>query len=196
MSDSLLPVVAITDLPSEYDRPVLAVGKIKDVIQSRSQSGEYIRLDIAIDIPEGPDKGTAHARFQVKPEWFDPEWLAEFKRGGHDAKERIQFSINVARHYRTLFQIANVKSSDTSLLKGTEIGVSIDYRYKAIKNEAGTITGYEVSERPELDRFFAPKDLQRQIEYRARAAQKRADTLAQSGAAQPTDQLEAVQVPF
>lgn len=168
----LLPVVNVKDLPNPYDEPVAAVGTVTETEVSPSKSGEYQRVHLTVKyLGANGGERTAHLRFNLKPEWLTPAFSAAVRGGRVSDAEAIQYRINVAGLWRSLFRAADLGQTDLTLLVGKQIGFVIDYA----RDRAGTPKlvdreGNDAS--PELRQFFPPADLAKVLERRAKFAAK------------------------
>lgn len=159
---TLLPVVNVTDLPSPYDEPVIAVGTVTAVEVAPSKDGTYqrVHLTAVYNSPSGAER-TAHLRFNLKPEWLTPGFGNLVKTGAVDDKEAIQYRINVAGLWRSLFRAADLTQTDLNLLVGKQIGFKLDYR----RDKTGAPQPDNQGEiRAELRSFFEPAYLSKALE--------------------------------
>lgn len=182
----ILPVVNTKDLPSIYDDPAFGVGIIETAEVAPSQSGEYQRVHLALKYPapNGSER-TAHVRFNLKPEWLQPGFSQKVKAGMVDEKEALQYRINVAGFWRSLFVAAGMDSTDMTQLPGKRIGFVIDYRYDKA-------TGLPKNDAPEIQQFFSPDKYDAVKAKIEKAAADRAGKLGASSAALGSQQPSAL----
>lgn len=140
----ILPTVNISDVPESIADKYSAVGTIGEVTLKEIANG-YVAVSIPL---EGVDKnGTDRkitARFNVRPEWFQPNFDKSEEFEGYTDAEKTAYQINMKRLARGVFSGAGIDTMDFGLLEGNTVGFSVGPQSKD-------------KSRPEVKTFFTPK---------------------------------------
>ena len=151
---SILPTIKVTDVPENrankltglaivgyVDQREVANGYVQVVVPlhfyNGSQQPTAADLARASDtVLGGYDNGTLDetlanvglhtfvARWNVRPEWFDPNYAAAIKAGQVSENEAIQYRINMSNLTRGLFKAAGTDTIDFTTLPGKVVGFS------------------------------------------------------------------------
>lgn len=139
-----LPTVSITDVPETIADKYSAVGNIGEV-ETREIANGYVAVSIPL---EGLDKaGTERkitARFNVRPEWFQPDFEKTDEFESYSDNEKTSYQINMKRYVRGVFAAAGLETIDFSVLEGQQVGFTVGPQSKD-------------KSRQEVKGFFAPK---------------------------------------
>jgi len=138
----ILPVISISDVPENKVEKVSAVGVIGEVTTREVKNGYVaVAVPITYSAADGSDR-TFTARYNVKPEWFDPAFAKTLSELSNS--EQISYQINLVRNTRGLFKAAGLDSMDFATLEGSTVGFTAGPQ----KNDPSRL---------ELKGFYAPK---------------------------------------
>ena len=117
----LLSSVKVSDVPENKADKIRAIAVVGEVLQKEVANG-YVAIDVPLEFTDekSGDSRTFHARFNVRPEWFD----ADFSVADLDDKEKISYQINMQRNTRGLFKAAGLDDIDFDALQGETVGFS------------------------------------------------------------------------
>jgi|SRR5581483_501378 len=124
---SLLPKLSVSDVPAKEAKTVKAVGVIGEV-QQRAISNGYVRVEVPLDYvdPETGKDSKFTARFNVRPEWFEPTFKDRLST--LTDSEQVQYNINMQGLTRGLFTSAGLSEMDFGLLQGQRVGFKTKLR--------------------------------------------------------------------
>lgn len=138
----ILPVISINDVPEQKVEKVSAVGVIGEVTTREVKNGYVaVAVPITYSAADGSDR-TFTARYNVKPEWFDPAFASTLHE--LSTSEQVSYQINLVRNTRGLFKAAGLNSMDFATLEGSTVGFTAGPQ----KNDPSRL---------ELKGFYSPK---------------------------------------
>lgn len=138
----ILQTISISDVPENKVEKVSAVATVGEVTTKEVANG-YVSVSVPLSYSaaDGSDR-TFTARYNVKPEWFTPDFASTL--GDLDDREKISYQINLVRNTRGLFKAAGLDSIDFATLEGSTVGFTAGPQ----KNDPSRL---------ELKGFYSPK---------------------------------------
>lgn len=141
---SLIPKIKVGDVPQKEAKAFKTIGVVKEVKQ-REVSNGYVQIEahLAYNREDGSED-TFYARWNVRPEWFSPDYSARIKSGEVTGSEKIQYDINMSGLTRGLFAAAGMDEIDFDQVVGQVVG----FKTKNRKDDPSRL---------EISYFFKPK---------------------------------------
>jgi hypothetical protein len=144
-TSALIPNIRVEDVPAREAKPFKSVGVIGEVKQREVANG-YVQIEVPIAyVRENGSDDTFYARWNVRPEWFTPEFTSRVKSGEVQGSEKVQYDINMSGLTIGLFKGAGISGVlDFSSLPGKRVG----FKTKPRKDDPSRL---------DISFFFAPK---------------------------------------
>jgi len=141
---TVLPKLKVSDVPQQAAKAFSAVGVVQKV-STREVSNGYTRVEVALAYTtEQGNDSTFYASWNVRPEYFTPEFIERVKSGEVTGSEKTQFDINFSGLTRGLFAAAGLEDIDFDAVIGSRVG----FKTKNRKDDPSRL---------DISRFFAPK---------------------------------------
>lgn len=145
-STSVLPHIAIADVPAHEAKDFKALGVV-EAVNSREIANGYIQLEVILAYNrEDGSESKFYARWNVRPEWFTPEYVARVKSGEVSGSEKTQYDINMSGLSRGICAAAGLEevALDDSL-----IGNVVGFKTKKRRDDPSRL---------DISYFFKPKN--------------------------------------
>jgi hypothetical protein len=141
---TLIPKISINDVPAHEAKAFKAVGLISEY-KTREIANGYVQVEVDLKYNrEDGSEATFYARWNVRPEWFTPEYAARVKSGEIQGSEKTQYDINMSGLTRGLFAAAGLDEIDFDQLAGKLVG----FKTKTRKDDPSRL---------DISYFYRPK---------------------------------------
>jgi hypothetical protein len=158
-TSSLIPNIKVDGISSKRAVAFKALGVVVGVHQ-RPISNGYVQVEIHLKYqnPASGREDTFYARWNVRPEWFTPEYMSQVEltrdnkekglTGPLGDNELIQYDINMSGLTKSLFKAGKVDEIDLDENTTQIIGKVVGFKTKQQKQDPSRL---------DVSYFFIPK---------------------------------------